>query len=96
MSSYYIARAGNKTGPYEESEIRRQIEDGTLTSDDLLVRKHGGLAACRESFRTRCRQTVATTNPANSGPWIRPVSPVVPVHSCQQVDHLVDRVNEPL
>ena len=35
MSSYYIAKAGSKTGPYEESEIRRQIEEGTLTSDDL-------------------------------------------------------------
>ncbi len=39
MSSYYIAKAGNQTGPYEESEIRRQVEEGTLTSNDLCWRE---------------------------------------------------------
>lgn len=39
MASYYVASEGKQTGPFEEAEILRRIEDGTLTSNDLCWRE---------------------------------------------------------
>jgi hypothetical protein len=35
MSNYFIAKDGKQTGPFEESEVLRQVDAGVLSANDL-------------------------------------------------------------
>jgi hypothetical protein len=39
MTTYYVARDGEKAGPFEEAEVLRRIEEGVLRSNDLCWRE---------------------------------------------------------
>jgi hypothetical protein len=39
MTSYYVAKHGKQTGPFEEAEILRQIVEGTFSVNDLCWRE---------------------------------------------------------
>jgi hypothetical protein len=42
VDSYYLASGGKETGPFEEAEVRRRIEEGVLSSNDLCRREDMG------------------------------------------------------
>lgn len=39
MTSYYVARNGEKAGPFEEAEILRQVDEGAISPSDLCWRE---------------------------------------------------------
>jgi hypothetical protein len=42
MSNYFIAKDGKPTGPFDESEVLRQVAAGALSADDLCWREGMG------------------------------------------------------
>jgi hypothetical protein len=42
MSNYFIAKDGKQTGPFEESEVLRQVDAGVLSANDLCWREGMG------------------------------------------------------
>jgi hypothetical protein len=73
MASYYIARDGKQTGPFEEAEILRRIEEGIFTSNDLCWRE--GMADWRP---------IATVLSVVTQKLSPPPIPAMPIHGAGQ------------
>lgn len=73
MSSYHVAKDGKQTGPFEESEVLRQIREGILSPNDLCWRE--GMAEWQPI------DTVLDMASLKSSP---PPIPTTPAHAVEQ------------
>jgi hypothetical protein len=90
MASYYIAKDGNQTGPFEEAEILRRIEEGVLSSNDRCWRE--GMADWRPIATVLCVVPQKPSPPPVPATPIDAVAQATPLflHHCCPAVRLVE------
>ena len=77
MTSYYVARDGKQTGPFEEAEVLRQIEEGVLSPNDICWRE--GMADWRPIAAVLNVTTQKSSPPPLPSTTIHPVEQPTPL-----------------